>query len=321
MLRFRIITDLGECREAWKEAVPHENVTDLWEFRECFQMHYRRPACFIVAEDQERICGLLPLSWIEESQCYGYFPGETWHNTTWLEQNRIPISRGVAPDDLLNCCPGPYHLRYLLPVGPLPESDLVVDEIGYLFMPRDYDYDIENYFQEFSHRSAKRIKRELRAIEDKGVWWRHDDARDFDRLVRLNLSRFGTSSYFHDQRFLESFRSLMHLLDERGWLRMTTLMIGDEPAAVDMGCIHRGVYTLLGGGTNAEFPGVAKLINVHHMRRACEERLRLVDFLCGDFSWKKLFHLTARPLYLLSNAALESHSPDGLEARSPAHAE
>jgi len=26
-----------------------------------------------------------------------------------------------------------------------------------------------------------------------------------------------------------------------------------------------------------------------------------VDFLCGDFSWKKLFHLTPRPLYEASN--------------------
>jgi hypothetical protein len=70
---------------------------------------------------------------------------------------------------------------------------------------------------------------------------------------------------------------------------------------VDMGCVYQGVYTLLAGGTNSRYLGVAKLINFHHMQRACEEKLKRVDFLCGDFNWKKLFHLTPRPLYLMTN--------------------
>ena len=68
-----------------------------------------------------------------------------------------------------------------------------------------------------------------------------------------------------------------------------------------MACLYRGTYTVLAGGTAAAFPGVAKLINFHHLERACRERFQLVDFLCGDFTWKIMFHLTPRPLYLLSN--------------------
>ena len=41
------------------------------------------------------------------------------------------------------------------------ERGLTVDEVGYLFEPGRYGYDMGNYFQEFSHRSAKRIKREV----------------------------------------------------------------------------------------------------------------------------------------------------------------
>jgi len=77
----------------------------------------------------------------------------------------------------------------------------------------------------------------------------------------------------------------MWFLRGRGWLRMTTVTIDGEVATVDLGCIYRGAHTLLAGSTHEHFPGVAKLINIHHMRRACRERLRLVDFLCGDFSW------------------------------------
>ncbi|NQT18146.1 MAG: GNAT family N-acetyltransferase [Planctomycetes bacterium] len=282
---------------------------DLWEVRECFHRHYRRPPRFIVAEAAEGICGLLPASWIEESRCYGYFPGETWEGKTWLEQNRVLARDESVLAALLSPCRPSWHLRYLLPLNGGGLDCDVVDETGYLFLPPEYDYDIENYFRQFSHKSAKRLKRELDAIQARGVRYRLDDPSDFDILVRMNLERFGDRSYFSDGRFLESFRSLMNFLKDRGWLRLTTLIIDDGPVAVDIGCVYRGVYTVLGGGTHGGYPGVAKFINIHHMQRACRERLQQVDFLCGDFSWKKLFHLKPRPLYLLASKAAGLDAP------------
>jgi len=296
----RIASDLDECQAIWQAVIPGEHITDLWEVRSCFQQHYKRPPNFIVVEDDEGICGLLPLSLIEELRCYGYFPGETWHGKTWLEQNRIYFRNG-GPPALLSRCNLPYHLNYLsVPDGQINGS-LVVDEIGYLFSPPHYDYDIKNYFEEFSHKSIKQILREVAALEHRGASYRLDNLADFDLMVQLNISRFGTNSYFHDRRFRESFRRLAHFLHDKGWLRFTTVLIGNEPAAVDMGCLYKGEYTLLAGGTSSRFPGIAKLINLHHMQRACNERMQQVDFLCGDFNWKKLFHLSPRPLYMLSN--------------------
>ena len=80
---------------------------------------------------------------------------------------------------------------------------------------------------------------------------------------------------------------------------MVTITVDDEPAAIDLGSLYSGMLTMLAGGTNGKFPGIAKLINMHHIRFACDERLDSVDFLCGDFNWKTLFHLTPSPLYLL----------------------
>lgn len=120
-------------------------------------------------------------------------------------------------------------------------------------------------------------------------------------MVQMSLGRFGDESYFSDKRFLESFRDLKDHFHEKGWLRMTTVLIDGEPAAVDMGCVYQGVYTLLAGGTHNDYPGVAKVINLHHMKEACREKYEKVDFLCGDFSWKKIFHLSPNPLYKLCN--------------------
>lgn len=314
MQSFRVVTDLDECRDIWQCAVPTEVVTDVWELRACFQRHFQRPARFLVAENAEGLTGLLPLSYIEEADYYGYFPGETWRNTTWLEQNRICAVDEQTLAALLQRCPGRFHLRYLLQSDAGPHGEDNVDEVGYLFHPRAYDYDIENYFREFSHKSAKRLKREIEAFEALGVHYTYDDLADFDRLVELNISAFGSDSYFHDPRFREGFRSLMHLLEERGWLRMTSVTIGGELAAVDLGCVYRRAYVLLAGGTNGDYRGVAKLMNLHHMRRACLERFESVDFLCGDFSWKTLFHLTPRPLYFLADCQVSScHSQAQVE--------
>ena len=305
MARIRIVSDLEECRQIWLDVMPAESIADLWEVRNCFQRHFRHRLNFIVAEDSEGICGLLPLSWIEESRCYGYFPGEIWHGKTWLEKNRIYFRGDTRPSNLLAQIYSPYHLRYLMPDPGWSQAEMAIDEIGYLFLPPRYDFEMQNYFREFSHKSIKQILREVAAIEAMGVSYRYDDVSDFDLMVEMNISRFGTDSYFYDYRFKEGFRSLANFLNDRGWLRFTTVMINGEPAAVDMGSIYRGVYTVMAGGTNSRYRGVAKLINLHHMQWACQQQLQRIDFLCGDFHWKKQFHLTPRPLYLLSSLASE----------------
>ncbi len=303
MFTIDIITDLEECRRVWEQAFPRRNLSDLWEVRACFQKHYHRPAHFVVARDSSGICGLLPLSWVEESQSYAYFPGETWEGHTWLEQNRILARNGLVLTAMLQAVPGPCQLRYLLQEGLPQGSDCVVDEIGYIFVPALYGHDMSAYFQSFSHKSAKRIRREVEAFQARGVYWRLDDAGDYPLLVEMNRDRFGDRSYFADARFARSFSSLMQLLDVRGWLRMTTALVAGEPAAVDMGSLYNHTYTLLAGGTSAAHPGVAKLINLFHMERACRERIEAVDFLCGSFSWKEIFHLTRRPLYVLEQSS------------------
>jgi hypothetical protein len=321
MSKIRIASDLEECRQIWQHVMPAESIADLWEVRNCFQRHFRHRPNFIVAEDSRGICGLLPLSWIEESRCYGYFPGEIWHGKTWLEKNRIYSRGDTQPSDFLAGIHAPYHLRYLLPYPGWSHAEMAIDEIGYLFLPPQYDFEIQNYYHEFSHKSIKQILREVAAIENLGVAYRYDDLADFDLMVEMNISRFGADSYFYDSRFKEGFRSLVNLLNDRGWLRFTTVLINGEPAAVDMGCVYRGVYTVMAGGTNSRYRGVAKLINLHHLQWACQQRLQKVDFLCGDFHWKKQFHLKPRPLYLLSGFASEIAQEANLEVlRRAVHA-
>ncbi len=316
----RAVTDLDLCRDLWRRAVPDEFVWDLWEVRASFQRHFRRPPRFLVAEDELGLCGFLPLSWIEETGGYAYFPGETWQGRTWLEGNRIIVSDDCPGQALLQYLePDHYDLRYLHPDAGLALADPVVDETGFLFRPGDYDHDPDNFLRRFSAKSRKNFRRELSRLEEMGVAFRYDRLEDFDLMVALNREAFGAYSYFEDPRFREGFRSLAFFLFDRGWLRLTTVLIKGEPAAVDMGCIYRGTYTVMAGGTDRRYPGVAKMINFHHLEFACRERFLQVDFLCGDFQWKAKFHLTPRDLYLASN--VPTFSPTAADGpRDEAHA-
>jgi len=309
MLSVRIVRDLDECRRLWKETVQEELISNLWEVRDCFNRQYGHSPYFVVAEERGAVLGLLPLSWNEETQKYNYFPGETWQGKTWLEQNRIVASSRRVLEAMLQTVPRTYHLRYLRPDGLVDDTNGRVDEVGYFFIPPKYDFDMGRYFGEFSHKTAKRLTRELASWTERGLAWRYDRIEDFQILVDLNLGRYGASSYFADPRFLNSFCDLKELLAGRGWLRITTALVDDRPAAVDLGVVYNGTYTLLAGGTHADYPGIAKLINNRHMAWACENRLERVDFLCGDFNWKSMFHLSPQPLYLLEGEPEPARAP------------
>ena len=299
MTQVRIFQDLKAAETLWQRHWPRRVLFDLWPVRACFQAAFNRPPCFLVATRNGQYCGMLALSWIEEALCFGHFPGEVWQQKTWLEQNRLIAADPEAAHALLCRIPdGAINIRYLLPGPGLPtEPAAEIDEIGYLFHPGLYDYAFPAYLQSFSGKSRKKLRRELARLHANGVSIRHDRFEDIAHLFDLNLAGFGAMSYFNDARFLHAFEKLAAWLKAMDLLRITTVRVGGRIAAVDMAAVFNGVYTVLAGGTHPDFPGIAKLINFHHIEWACSRRLREVDFLCGDFNWKHRFHLTPRTLF------------------------
>ena len=200
--------------------------------------------------------------------------------------------------------PADAHIRYVEGECIPPSStEVSVDEIGYLFLPERHAFSFQTYLNEFRRKSLKQLLREPNMLRERGVTFRYNFRRDIKQLFRMNLEAFGEGSYFHDERFLQGFERLTAELDRRGALRITTVLVAGAIAAVDIGAVWRNAYAVLAGGTNPDFPGVAKLINFHHLEIACRERFDLVDFLCGDFGWKGRFRLVARPLYQITLAA------------------
>lgn len=300
MNSMRIVSDHAACRELWERLWPQQCVFDLWPVRDCFARHFKRPSFFLTGEAENRLPFLLALSWIEEDNYFGHFPGETWQGKTWLEQNKIIGGQALSPETILNAVDGKLYVRYLDADFMLAWGDAVsVDETGYLLLPPRHDFSFDAYRQLFPGKSRKKLDQEIGRFHAHGVSFRYDDMADIDPMMQMNLAAFGPMSYFHDPRFFSSFIDLIDFFKKNNMLRITSVLIGGKLAAVDVGAVWRNTYTVMAGGTNPEFPGVAKLINFHHINWACEQRLASVDFLCGDFSWKSRFRLEERPLYKL----------------------
>jgi hypothetical protein len=297
MLDIRVCDDLDEAKSLWETHWPQNSIFDLWPVRACFQAQFNHRPHFLVAEQNNIVRGMLALSWIDEEHYYGHFPGETWQGKTWIERNRVLAGDAETLDALLGSIPSKAKIRYLLKESLVHDGGATVDEIGYLFFPKEHGYSFETYLHSFSGKSRKKMRAELNRLTAGGVTYRYDSLQDVDELFRLNLESFQEKSYFNDERFLRAFESLTTWLKDNNLLRVTTVLIGGKTAAVDMGAVLGTTYTVLAGGTHPEFAGVAKLINLHHIEWACCQQLEEVDFLCGEFNWKHRFHLTARPLY------------------------
>ena len=313
-MNISVVTDPDNCWKAWEQYWPTKGLFDLWPVRECFHKAFQKPLHFVLAWEKGKVTGFLPLCWDSQAGAYVMFPGETWQGKTWIEQNRIIAASEQVLSLMLDAVPGPIHLRYLLPAGPAAQDRLCQDEIGYLFYPGLCDYSMDNYWMSFSGKTRKKIRADLNKLEAQGVSFRFDDIQDLDHLFRMNLGVFDHYSYFSDPRFQTAFANLTRFLSRSGMLRVTTVLVAGEVAAVDLGACFKNTYTLLAGGTNPDFPGVAKVINLHHLERACRERFDSVDFLCGDFNWKSRFHLAERPLFQMSRisvpAVMESEVHD-----------
>ena len=320
-MNIRVCSDLEQAHQLWVQHWSQNCLFDLWDVRACFQGQFERPPYFIVATEGPRFCGMMALSWLQEISSFAHFPGEVWNGKTWLEQNKIIAESTEVFRRLWEHIPDTAHIRYLtLDSCSWAEPQMVEDETGFLFFPPQYDYAFQTYRQGFSGKSRKKLRNELNRLEALGVTYRYDSFADIELLLKLNLENFGNQSYFSDARFLNSFENLAAWLSANDLLRITTVLVGGQVAAVDMGAVWNNTYTVLAGGTDAEFPGVAKLINLHHLEWSCHQRFTTVDFLCGDFNWKNRFHLTPRPLYQLNKAKPAAHLQASALDQRVAHA-
>jgi hypothetical protein len=304
MAKTRFVTGLESCRSLWEAVAEPKHVFDLWSFRTCFQRHFHSRPSFLLLEDKGCVTGMLPLCYSQEQDMFLFFPGEVWKSKTWIERTPVYAKDNHDLLALLDACPERTYLRYMdLRNGPVQEI-LSVDELGYVLYPGRLHQDIAAYYRRFSGKKFKNLTRAIQSLVGESTVFHVNRLEDFDLLVDMSLSRYGEDSYLWDQRFRESFRDVMLFLYGRGMLRMVSLEIEGKTVAVDLGALCNNIYTVFLGGTDPDTPGVAKVMNRNHIEFAFQHGVSKVDFLCGDFHWKQLWHLDEEPLYKFVSPSL-----------------
>ena len=309
MIERRVVTDPYRCEKLWKSFIPVRSVSDLWEFRMCFHHFYKNRFRFHVMEEKGNIYGILPLSHIDDLDIMTFFPGETWKNKTWLERTPIYAINHDILYRLLSDCTERTYLRYIECDAEYLPDQVTSDEIGYVIYPGQFNYDKENYRTRFSHKKFKSIMRDINTILDMGASFHINRIEDFELLVEMSIEQYGADSYLQDTRFRKSFREIIRFLNQKGCLRMVSMELEGRIMAVDVGAIYNGVYTIFLGGVFSRVPGLPKAMNMYHIDYALKNRIAKVDFLCGDFNWKKLWHFNEEPLFKVVSPDLEDTTP------------
>ncbi len=185
-MEHRIYKDPEQCRRLWEQKWPLEEIFDLWSVRFCFHEAYMNPLQFHTIEKSGKIKGFLPLSWNEESKKFVFFPGETWHGKTWLEQNRVIADNSEIMKKLIDAVQGPMHLRYLS-WNPILDDvfQSKEDEIGYRFLPGLYDFAFDNYWLGFSGKSRKKIGTQIKKLENQKLTFRFNVFGDLDHMFAV----------------------------------------------------------------------------------------------------------------------------------------
>ncbi len=290
------ISELKECEKLWRLLIRPKSVSDLWEFRLSFHRYFNHKPCFLLFEDRKGIAGMVPLSYVKNLDLFVFFPGELWKDKTWIERTPIYVREPGLIPNLLHSCPDRTYLRYMETLNAWDLPELSMDEIGYVLYPHDLGTDLTRYRARFSNKKMKAILKVIGSYTENASF-HLNRLEDFDRIVDMSMKYYGQDSYLYDSRLREGFGDIMCFLQQRGWLRMVSLEIQGKTVAVDLGALWQGTYTVFLGGADREVPGVAKVMNMHHIEFACEKGISKVDFLCGDFHWKKLWHLDPEPLF------------------------
>ncbi len=293
-MKYHIVRGLKECERLWNEFTPKKWLFDEWEYRICLNAGYGYEPHFIVGEKNGETAGVLPLWYEEKADFYTFIGGTFTENNTFFLRDKKDIG------DFLKQCPKETLLTSIEPSEkgfyPFKESDPVF----FLDMAK-YQNDIETYITSFDRKHRKNLRYDLRQLDERGYEIKYNRLEDFDRMVELNVMRFGEESDLKDPDMAEGIRALMEKAEKQGKLTLISMVFDGVVEAVELAVEHQGWHYVLSGGRNLEVKNCGKRLIIEHINRALANGISMINFLSTDSGWKKSWHLDTAPTYEYQN--------------------
>lgn len=294
---FGVVTDISECEKLWKTFSSDKKISDMWEFKFCFHKYFNNVPHFIVHKKNGKVLGLLPLSYDNDQKLFKFFPGKD----EWIEKNSFFLNAKRSLKALIGMCPNNTKLSGIAEI-PSYKSMFENDDFTYSLFPAEFNFDLNNYFKLFKRKHVRNILRDIRKLNELKVEVirNPESHKQMYETMRLwNVQTFGKNSYFEDERFVKAFGDVFDLFVSKNMLYMTAINVNGELAAIDLGCVYNNIMTVFVGGVNPKFrnKGIAKYINLEHIKYAFEHKLEKIEFLAFSFNWKEMWHLKKERLF------------------------
>ncbi len=294
-LSFSIETDITECEKLWNQFSPKENLSDLWEFRQCFHLSNESKPYFIVGLIDQKPIGIIPLEFDNYYKEYIFFGGGDW-----VEKSRFMIDeqykKQVLPAFFENL-PAPHDL------GLIDESEtnytdrLTPQEPTFFLTPSEYEYNMENYLAAFSYKRRKSVRRDIRTLEESKPQILINNFDDLPMLIAFNRQQFGDESSFIDPWFEKTILSLPQNEVVRPLLRLFSIVIDDRIVAVALCSFYNNVFCCLQTGVDPTIPNISKFLHYRVIEKAFADHADRVDFLTDDCNWKTSWRFKSEMLY------------------------
>jgi hypothetical protein len=288
-----IETDLKKCKELWELLSPDENIADRWDYRAMW--HAIEPLgqpYFIVARDQDKPIGLLPLAYFDQDHAYRWFGGGFW-----IERPRTFTHRkwrsSITPI-LYQAVPIGTQLLWTEPteMNQMPIGMLSPQTPTYSIQMLSLKGNVNNIFQRMSSDSRKSIHRSIRkVIERFDPQIMEGTVENIKKLIELNIKRFGSDSTMHIQRLRDILPQMMTTPGVREFAHVVNIHIETRIVASTIILFYKGIYTYYQGGHDPDFPDLGKYHVYALLQDALQRGAKRFDALGDDCGWKERWRL------------------------------
>lgn len=160
-------------------------------------------------------------------------------------------------------------------------------------LPQTWD----DYLKDLGKKQRHEVRRKLRRIHGASGeinWYTVNAAHDLDAELTVFLRLMADSdpekaAFLQDEQHVDFFKNFVKVAHERGWLKLSFLTIGAEPAAAYLNFDYQNQVLVYNSGLDFEnfgdySPGIVLL--AYLIEEAIENKRTIFDFLRGNETYK-----------------------------------
>lgn len=293
-LTYKHISNLSEAEAAWKTLSPNKVIYDDWDFRYAYYKYFNFPLDFIVAYQDEKLVGVLPLMWDPNKNHYDFFAG-----FGYMEDNAIFVKEGfegIRPE-LLKRVSGPTLLEFLRPDMATLPGIKPYDQNYYIELNGMENY--QDFIQKYLSSDGRRnINSQIRKLNsENAVEITYDNLEDMKVLEYWNKVRFGNTSSFNERPHWDEF---FNEIVQKYESKIITVSINGKREGVGFVILYSDICFGFNAGYNPQIKNLGKFITLLKIDAGIKAKKRIYDAAgSGAFGWKEDFNLLKRPQYCI----------------------